>query len=389
MMHLLSIVVLLLKITAVKSCRGAGGPRGAAGRRGAAAGRRRGGAARIDRARRAADAPPTACACGAPRTRTPLPPGTLPLRRHLPQDAGAVPDRVCDALPRPVHQLCVPVSGAGLWQRAPCTRCAAAALAARAFAGSGSGHPRPRGVAGLLPASALLPLCSAEGQGSAAARSAARPPRQPCQPPPTAPTHSPRYNTVMKLVFLGTSGTIVYLMRGHPSIRGTYDREQDTFRRGARARSRRRRAAATAAAAGGGRWLPRAHRAAATPPPVARAQVPVHRRAVRGARAGAHAQVHAARGARRRARGGGGGLRRSGGAAAARARRCPSATLRGLSLPPPTLPPQTLWTFSILLEAAAILPQLVLLQRTNNIDNLTGNYVALLGCARAGCAAFL
>ena len=44
---------------------------------------------------------------------------------------------------------------------------------------------------------------------------------------------------------------------------------------------------------------------------------------------------------------------------------------------------QILWTFSIYLEAVAILPQLVLLQRTQNIDNLTGNYVFLLGCARA------
>ena len=42
---------------------------------------------------------------------------------------------------------------------------------------------------------------------------------------------------------------------------------------------------------------------------------------------------------------------------------------------------QVLWTFSIYLEAVAILPQLVLLQRTQNIDNLTGNYVFLLGCA--------
>jgi ER lumen protein retaining receptor len=40
---------------------------------------------------------------------------------------------------------------------------------------------------------------------------------------------------------------------------------------------------------------------------------------------------------------------------------------------------ETLWTFSIYLEAVAILPQLVLVQRTQNIDNLTGNYVALLG----------
>lgn len=40
---------------------------------------------------------------------------------------------------------------------------------------------------------------------------------------------------------------------------------------------------------------------------------------------------------------------------------------------------QVLWTFSIFLEAVAILPQLVLLQRTRNIDNLTGQYVFLLG----------
>ena len=40
---------------------------------------------------------------------------------------------------------------------------------------------------------------------------------------------------------------------------------------------------------------------------------------------------------------------------------------------------QVLWTFSLYLEAVAILPQLVLLQRTQNIDNLTGNYILLLG----------
>ena len=39
-----------------------------------------------------------------------------------------------------------------------------------------------------------------------------------------------RYNTVMKLVFLGTSLSIIYFMRFHPTIRGTYDKEQDTFR---------------------------------------------------------------------------------------------------------------------------------------------------------------
>ena len=42
-----------------------------------------------------------------------------------------------------------------------------------------------------------------------------------------------------------------------------------------------------------------------------------------------------------------------------------------------------LWAFSLFLEAIAILPQLVLLQRTKNVDNLTGNYVFLLGMYRA------
>ncbi|GJT96913.1 ER lumen protein-retaining receptor [Tanacetum coccineum] len=41
-----------------------------------------------------------------------------------------------------------------------------------------------------------------------------------------------------------------------------------------------------------------------------------------------------------------------------------------------------MWTFSLYLEAVAILPQLVLLQRTRNIDNLTGQYVFLLGAYR-------
>ncbi|KAG6754996.1 hypothetical protein POTOM_040809 [Populus tomentosa] len=39
-----------------------------------------------------------------------------------------------------------------------------------------------------------------------------------------------------------------------------------------------------------------------------------------------------------------------------------------------------LWAFSIYLEAVAILPQLVLLQRSGNVDNLTGQYVFFLGC---------
>ncbi|XP_020106189.1 ER lumen protein-retaining receptor A-like [Ananas comosus] len=41
------------------------------------------------------------------------------------------------------------------------------------------------------------------------------------------------------------------------------------------------------------------------------------------------------------------------------------------------------WAFSIYLEAVAILPQLVLLQRSRNVDNLTGQYVFFLGAYRA------
>lgn len=44
---------------------------------------------------------------------------------------------------------------------------------------------------------------------------------------------------------------------------------------------------------------------------------------------------------------------------------------------------EVLWTFSIYLEAVAIAPQLFVLQRTQNIDNLTGNYVFFLGTYRA------
>ncbi|GLU13846.1 hypothetical protein SLE2022_304560 [Rubroshorea leprosula] len=41
------------------------------------------------------------------------------------------------------------------------------------------------------------------------------------------------------------------------------------------------------------------------------------------------------------------------------------------------------WAFSIYLEAVAILPQLILLQRSGNVDNLTGQYVFFLGAYRA------
>jgi hypothetical protein len=39
-----------------------------------------------------------------------------------------------------------------------------------------------------------------------------------------------RYNTLMKLVFLGASFSTVYLMRFDKVIKVTYDRESDTFK---------------------------------------------------------------------------------------------------------------------------------------------------------------
>ncbi|KAK1368828.1 ER lumen protein-retaining receptor [Heracleum sosnowskyi] len=44
---------------------------------------------------------------------------------------------------------------------------------------------------------------------------------------------------------------------------------------------------------------------------------------------------------------------------------------------------EVFWAFSIYLETVAILPQLVLLQRSGNVDNLTVQYVFFLGAYRA------
>jgi len=43
---------------------------------------------------------------------------------------------------------------------------------------------------------------------------------------------------------------------------------------------------------------------------------------------------------------------------------------------------QLLWTFSIYLESIAILPQLIVLQRYREIENLTGNYIFFMGAYR-------
>mmetsp|Transcript_14184 Transcript_14184/g.23061 ORF Transcript_14184/g.23061 Transcript_14184/m.23061 type:complete len:232 (+) Transcript_14184:87-782(+) len=41
------------------------------------------------------------------------------------------------------------------------------------------------------------------------------------------------------------------------------------------------------------------------------------------------------------------------------------------------------WVFSIYLEAVAILPQLIVLQRFREVENLTGNYIFFMGAYRA------
>jgi ER lumen protein retaining receptor len=100
------------------------------------------------------------------------------------------------------------------------------------------------------------------------------------------------YNTVMKLIFLGSSFSIVWYMRNHKVVRQTYDKDHDTFRH---------------------YFL--------VIPCFFLALLVNYKLTVR----------------------------------------------------------EVLWAFSVYLEAVAILPQLVLLQRTRNVDNLTGNYVFLLG----------
>ncbi|XP_022718570.1 ER lumen protein-retaining receptor-like [Durio zibethinus] len=104
------------------------------------------------------------------------------------------------------------------------------------------------------------------------------------------------YNTVMKLVFIGTSICIVWYMRYHKVVKQTYSKDQDTFR---------------------------------------------------------HYFL------------------------------IPPCFLLALLIHPAFNVMEVLWTFSVYLEAVAILPQLVVLQRSRNVDNLTGNYIFLLGAYRA------
>lgn len=46
-------------------------------------------------------------------------------------------------------------------------------------------------------------------------------------------------------------------------------------------------------------------------------------------------------------------------------------------------PIEILWTFSVYLEAIAVLPQLILIQRYGNVENLTANLIFTLGAYRA------
>ncbi|PKA63833.1 ER lumen protein retaining receptor [Apostasia shenzhenica] len=104
------------------------------------------------------------------------------------------------------------------------------------------------------------------------------------------------YNTIMKLIFLGTSFSIVWYMKHHRIVRRTYDKDHDTFR----------------------------HYFLVLP-----------------------------------------------------------CIILALLINERFTFMEVTWTFSLYLESVAILPQLVMLQRTRNIDNLTVQYVFLLGAYRA------
>ncbi|KAF5960298.1 hypothetical protein HYC85_001507 [Camellia sinensis] len=129
------------------------------------------------------------------------------------------------------------------------------------------------------------------------------------------------YNTVMKLVFIGTSIAIVWYMRHHKVVKQTYNNDQDTFR----------------------------HYFLVLPCFVL--ALLIH--PVFNVMENHHNQTHV------------------------------SISLETIYVCSQKGSPKVLWTFSLYLEVVAILPQLVLLQHSRNIDNLTGNYIFLLGAYRA------
>lgn len=77
-------------------------------------------------------------------------------------------------------------------------------------------------------------------------------------------------------------------------------------------------------------------------------------------------------------------LRRNGGAACCRRYLiAPCAVLGVLINQDHSSPFEMVWAFSIYLEAVAILPQLFLLQKQGEVENLTSHYVFALGAYRA------
>jgi len=115
------------------------------------------------------------------------------------------------------------------------------------------------------------------------------------------------YNSVMKVLYIATTGSIVYAIRCKEPICSTYDKSQDTFR----------------------------HFEFAVLPCVVLATL-----------------THLISG-------------------------------EGKGLPLFANIQELLWTFSIYLESVAILPQLIVLQRFREVENLTGNYIFFMGAYRA------
>lgn len=192
MSHLLSVLVLLLKIRATKSCRGAG--RGWW--------RRAGGLQANGATRRCAGRPGTAAAAAAARAgvdRRSV--GCLRLpARHLAQDAGAVRPRICHALPGPLLLVHLAVS-----------------IGCRQGAGQLPLPADAQSKGCILPHSARCPTAGCHSR----------------QPPPTParPPLLPRsYNSIMKVTFIATAVSIIRYMRFDKVVKQTYDKEQVRLR---------------------------------------------------------------------------------------------------------------------------------------------------------------
>ncbi|KAJ9567135.1 hypothetical protein OSB04_003101, partial [Centaurea solstitialis] len=166
------------------------------------------------------------------------------------------------------------------------------------------------------------------------------------------------YNTVMKLVFIGTSFAIVYCMRCHYVVKRSYDRHLDTFRHhflvfGTFLLALLLHDKFTFLEVGAGSSLAWYKKGQRPYRPLLRYPA----------------------------------LDRSSGRFRGESMGRPSECCYASNVVCQTyfdvILGQIFWAFSIYLEAVAILPQLVLLQRSGNVDNLTGQYVFFLGAYRA------